>query len=65
MIATLAALESNGVEVRRLADATCDGAVCAAARDGALIYRDAGHLSHEGSAWLGRRSRVLSLDRSP
>jgi peptidoglycan/LPS O-acetylase OafA/YrhL len=32
----------------------CDNQFCKVAIDDALIYRDSGHLSHEGSALLGR-----------
>ena len=37
-----------------LHEGMCDERVCRAARDGMFLYRDDGHLSHEGSAYLGR-----------
>ena len=37
-----------------LHEGMCDERVCRAARDGVFLYRDDGHLSHEGSAYLGR-----------
>jgi len=38
-----------------LHEGMCAEGVCRAARDGVFLYRDDGHLSHEGSAYLGRR----------
>jgi hypothetical protein len=32
----------------------CPGGNCGTMRDGLILYRDAGHLSKEGSAYLGR-----------
>lgn len=32
----------------------CSQALCKPEQSGVWIYRDAGHLSHEGSAWIGR-----------
>lgn len=37
----------------------CDNEVCHASEDGIFIYRDSGHLSREGSIFLGRRMRLL------
>lgn len=42
-------------EVVWLPEGMCSQGVCRAARDGVFMYRDDGHLSHEGSAYLGRR----------
>lgn len=42
-------------EVIFLSDGICDGETCQASIDGTFIYRDKGHLSYEGSAFLGRR----------
>ena len=38
-----------------LADALCSTDVCRAAIDGVIVYRDKGHLSDEGSAYVGKR----------
>lgn len=37
-----------------LADVICDGPLCKASMDGKFIYRDAGHLTYEGSEYLGK-----------
>jgi hypothetical protein len=42
------------VPVYWLADDVCGNGICDAVRDGVLVYRDGGHLSIEGSAYLGR-----------
>lgn len=34
--------------------AICQADTCSARKDGVFIYADAGHLSHEGSAYIGR-----------
>ena len=47
-------LESH-VPVYWLKDDICTGTGCATYQDGRMIYRDAGHLSKEGSALLGER----------
>lgn len=49
----LARIEAE-VTVLRLHEGMCAGAVCPAQVNGVFLYRDAGHLSREGSAWLGR-----------
>jgi peptidoglycan/LPS O-acetylase OafA/YrhL len=41
--------------------AICDGDECTAGKDGTFIYRDAGHLSHEGSAYVVRKLKLYSL----
>lgn len=40
-----------------LHDAICSSQTCQAVIDETFIYRDGGHLSHEGSALLGKRMR--------
>ncbi|MEI6799366.1 MAG: acyltransferase family protein [Pseudomonadota bacterium] len=47
--------------------AICDGDNCAAGKDGVFIYRDGGHLSHEGSAYIGRKMDFYGLitDQKP
>jgi peptidoglycan/LPS O-acetylase OafA/YrhL len=43
------------VIVINLTDFLCSENICRASQDGIFIYRDAGHLSQEGSAYLGKR----------
>lgn len=43
------------VRIIWLADGMCEGGICKAMMDGKIIYRDDGHLSIEGSAYLGRK----------
>ena len=61
-IAMLMAAQARGLEVRWLSDDLCKGPTCRAWPNGALIYRDSGHLSHEGSRWIGERGATLILD---
>lgn len=42
------------VSVYWLQDDICDGTMCRPEVDGTMIFRDSGHLSKEGSAFLGR-----------
>lgn len=53
--ALLGAIESAGVPVIRLDDELCDERQCQTTLDGVMVYRDQGHLSHDGAALLGRR----------
>jgi hypothetical protein len=46
---------SDEVSVYWLEDDICDDVVCNVMQDGVFIYRDFGHLSKEGSAYLGRK----------
>lgn len=46
---------SDDIAVYWLYDDFCDGGRCNVLRDGVFIYRDGGHLSKEGSAFLGQR----------
>lgn len=46
--------------VINLADFLCTGEVCKTSSDNILIYRDGGHLSHEGSAFIGKE---MNFDR--
>ena len=43
------------VTVVNLADFLCADDLCSSSMDNVFIYRDDGHLSHEGSAYLGKR----------
>lgn len=47
-------VEAKGVPVYWLSRDICPDGICDVLRDGVFIYRDDGHLSHEGSAYLGR-----------
>lgn len=38
-----------------LKDGMCEDGICKASASGIFIYRDDGHLSHEGSAYLGQK----------
>ena len=61
-LAMLRAAQAKGLEVRWLSNDLCQGPTCRAWPDGALIYRDSGHLSHEGSRWIGEHGASLILD---
>ena len=56
-------LESH-VPVYWLKDDICTGTGCATYQDGRMIYRDAGHLSKEGSALLGERNNWYEAMRA-
>lgn len=47
--------QSTGTPLIDLAKFICPEGACASHDGGTIIYRDAGHLSYEGSAWLGRK----------
>lgn len=47
--------------VIRVSDVLCDDTYCDAELDGVFIYRDAGHLSVEGSEYLGRKMDFYKL----
>jgi hypothetical protein len=55
VLALTAAIERAGVPVIRLADFLCDREACVTMLDGTLVYRDAGHLSYDGSRLLATR----------
>jgi hypothetical protein len=44
-----------------LSDGICTNGRCRADQDGVFIYRDGGHLSHEGSTLLGREMNWYGL----
>jgi len=46
------------VAVIRLDDWLCDGVRCPVEIDGIALYRDSGHLSHDGSRMLGQRMQL-------
>ena len=48
-------------DVRWLIGSICEGGVCHAAFGETFIYRDTGHLSHEGSKYLGENTNLLDL----
>ena len=47
------------VPVVRMSEFVCPSGVCQASRHDIMIFRDAGHLSKEGGAWLGRHYDLL------
>jgi hypothetical protein len=44
-----------------LSDGMCRAGQCSASMDGTFLYRDKGHLSQEGSAFLGKRMGFYGL----
>jgi peptidoglycan/LPS O-acetylase OafA/YrhL len=46
--------EATGTPLVRLDDFTCENGRCRSTLEGVPLYRDAGHLSHDGSRVLGR-----------
>jgi peptidoglycan/LPS O-acetylase OafA/YrhL len=48
-------------EVRWLIGSLCEGGVCRVTYGDTFIYRDNGHLSHEGSKYLGENTNLLDL----
>lgn len=59
VIQFLTAVEQAGVPVVWLPEWTCRGSKCLASIDGTFIYRDQGHLSREGSRWIGEHTPAL------
>jgi peptidoglycan/LPS O-acetylase OafA/YrhL len=49
------------VGVIKLADMICPGRKCDTIQEGKIIYRDEGHLTVEGSAYLGRKYNWVKL----
>ncbi|MBY0236395.1 MAG: acyltransferase, partial [Burkholderiaceae bacterium] len=52
VLALLSAAEAAGVPVIRMDPFLCSATNCQTLKDGILIYRDGGHLSHAGSKYL-------------
>jgi hypothetical protein len=52
---------SKKYQVVWLADEICNGEVCKAVLESHFIYRDALHLSYEGSAFLGTKMKFYEL----
>lgn len=48
-------------DVRWLIGSICEAGICRAAFGDIFIYRDSGHLSHEGSKYLGENFNILDL----
>ncbi|HDR2543165.1 TPA: acyltransferase [Enterobacter mori] len=46
---------SKKAKVLWITNMTCDDGSCRASQDGTLFYRDKGHLSYEGSDYLGKK----------
>jgi len=59
--ALLRAIEAEGIRVVWLRDQLCRQDLCPASADGVYLYRDAGHLSFEGSRWIGEHTASLRL----
>lgn len=53
------------VKVLDLAKYLCDDAVCSMRKDGILMYRDATHLSIEGSRYIGREIAAAMAEQGP
>lgn len=53
--------EIGDVSVISFDDVLCDERRCLTHMDGTLIYRDAGHLTHDGSQWLANRMGLSRL----
>lgn len=54
-------VEGSGYKVIFLSDGLCGNGICRAAVGDTFIYRDGGHLSHEGSALLGSKMNFYNL----
>jgi hypothetical protein len=56
-------LEELGSEVRvvNLSDFLCRNETCRVSFDDVFIYRDDGHLAHEGSAYLGVKMNFYQI----
>lgn len=61
VLALMQAAEKLGVPVIRLSDYLCKGETCETMIDGTMIYRDSGHLSHDGSRLLAARMKWAKL----
>jgi peptidoglycan/LPS O-acetylase OafA/YrhL len=49
------------IPVVRLEDLICDDEMCRASAGRGSVYRDGGHLSIDGSAWLGRQNDLAGI----
>jgi SGNH domain (fused to AT3 domains) len=61
----LKAATARGVSFVSVAAQLCRKDVCPASIDGVFLYRDADHLSIEGSRWIGEHTSVLKLAPAP
>jgi len=61
IIEFLKRVEGSGYKVIFLSDGLCGNGICRAAVGDTFIYRDGGHLSHEGSALLGNKMNFYKL----
>lgn len=52
---------SKSYKVVWLSDGICQNEICHASLNNVFIFRDGGHLSHEGSAYLGKRMNFYQL----
>ncbi len=62
--ALLSRLEDS-TDVRSIEEVLCIGTVCQVSRNGTLLYRDAVHLTPEGSRFIGATTTVFRLDPVP
>jgi peptidoglycan/LPS O-acetylase OafA/YrhL len=53
----------NWVRIVRLRDALCNQEICRVSDGNTIIYRDAIHLSREGSAYIGKRLDFVFIER--
>ncbi len=56
--------EDADVPVIRLDDFLCEATRCRTMMDGVFLYRDSGHLSHEGSVYLATRAELVPRIRA-
>ena len=61
----LGRVEAAGGNVIWLARDLCASGVCPASEGGVFLYRDSGHLSFEGSRWIGEHTTALRLPPPP
>jgi peptidoglycan/LPS O-acetylase OafA/YrhL len=52
---------NSGAPTFWLDELLCPEGICLAQRDGAIIFRDAGHLSREGSSYIGQKYDLMKL----
>jgi peptidoglycan/LPS O-acetylase OafA/YrhL len=67
MVSVLALMEAlpqqAGIEVISFEPYLCEGGLCKTNIDGTFIYRDGGHLSHEGSVFMANKMSLMEKIR--
>ena len=58
-------VEAAGIKVRWLTRELCQQDKCRASEDGVFLYLDRGHLSIEGSGWIGAHTPALRFAAEP